>query len=95
MFTFTFVVACTEWYQAACYELMHYRLAIIKILPNEVVFTARCYAERGMLSVCPSVSLVDCDHSGRNSSNGLFAVCRPQHHRSTPKKVKVKVKHLI
>jgi len=22
MFTFTFVVACTEWYQAICYELI-------------------------------------------------------------------------
>jgi len=38
-----------------------------------VVFTARCYADRGnralfVVSVHPSVALVDCDHSGWNSS---------------------------
>jgi len=41
--------------------------AIIGIGTNKVVFTARCYAERGNTTVChlfvrPSVALVDCDH---------------------------------
>jgi len=49
--------------------------AITGIGTNKVVFTARCYALRKCsnttvcrLSVRPSVALVNCDHTGWNSS---------------------------
>jgi len=51
-------------------------------------------AQRGLaiacrLSVCPSVTFVDCDHIGWNSSEiilpGMFALCRPKHQGEHPK----------
>jgi len=38
MFTFTFVVACTECYQAVCYELMHYKVRLLELDPTKWFF---------------------------------------------------------
>ena len=59
-----------------------------------MLFTARCYAERGIATASrPSVRYVEVLRSGWNSSNIIsslfgwkFTVCRPQHHGPTPKR---------
>jgi len=57
MFAITFVVACTECYQAVMNAL--FSQATIGIGHNKVVFTARRARKRGISSVCPYVALVD------------------------------------